>query len=179
MGFAANKRIRYMKPALGIVEMLIALAITAMLLSSVAVAFHVSLNTIDENQKVASATQNGRVVLNRMLTEARRADDVSITTGKVSILPPLDASGIILTVYELKNGTLWYRQTKAGVQSSYAVLAPSDGVQINSFSANCVMGKDSDGNTCATSITARLDLQIGNNRFAVTASTNPRRNMTW
>lgn len=164
---------------LGIVEMLIALAITAMLLTSVAVAFHASLNTIDENQKIATATQNGRVVLNRMLSEVRQAVDVSVQTGRVTILPPLDAGGVTMTKYELLNGTLWYRQTVGGAETSYPIITPEDGVVINAFAISYQSGTDADGQACTKSITARLDLQVGANRFAITASTNPRRNLIW
>lgn len=162
------------------VEMLIALAISAMLLGSVALAFHASLDAVDENQKIASATQNGRVVLNRMMTEARRAVDVECTTNRLRILPP-PGGGLTLTEYEFDTNTrtLWYRQTINGAQTSYAILSPADGVLINGFNVTFAYGNDAEGELCTKVLTAWLDLQVGANKFAVTTSMAPRRNQEW
>jgi len=164
---------------MGLVELLLALAISAMLLTSVAMAFHSSLDTMDENQKIASATQNARVVLNRMMTEVRRAEAVECTSNRVRILPPEDGSGVLLTQYELVNGTLWYCQTVAAGTNSYPILTPDDGVTINTFEINITTAVDGEGIVYTQNLTAQLDLQVGDNRFAVTASTNPRQNMDW
>lgn len=169
------------RPGLGMVEMLIALAITSMLLCSVAVAFHASLNSIDENQKIATATQNARLVLNRLMTEARRAKAVEClqaTPGKITIIPP-EGGAVTQTEYELKGDTLWYTQTQGEVPTSHAVLMLADGVIIHEFTASVLHVDENDDTTPTRTITARLDLQVGNNRFAVTASTDPRGNIQW
>lgn len=172
---------RVFQPGLGMVEMLIALAISAMLLGSVALAFHASLNSVDENQKIASATQNARVVLNRMMTEARRAVDVECTAQRLRILPPADGSGLTLTEYEFipATGIMWYRQTINGTQTSYPILTPDDGVQINGFNISYSYGQDYQGQLCTKVMTAWLDLQVGQNKFAVTTSISPRQNQEW
>ena len=164
---------------LGLVELLLALAISAMLLTSVAIAFHTSLDAMDENQKIALATQNARVILNRMMTEVRRAEAVECVGNRVSILPPDDGSGVLLTGYELVNGTLWYRQNVGTGINTYPILTPDDGITINSFEVYATTGVDGEGVSYTQSITALLDLQVGDNRFAVTASTNPRQNIDW
>lgn len=57
---------------LGLVEALIALAITAALLTAVAAAFTASSAAINENDEFFMATQGGRVALSRILTQVRR-----------------------------------------------------------------------------------------------------------
>ena len=164
---------------LGLVELLIALAITATLLTSVAIAFHASLETIEENQKIATATQSARVVLHRMMAESRCADAIDSQTSHLSILPPDDGSGVLLTEYELVDSTLWYRRKVGTVTTSYEILTPGDGVIINDFWVARETALDDGGMEYTKNITARLALQVGDNKFAVTASTNPRRNVQW
>ena len=150
-----------------------------MLLTSVAVAFHASLGSIEQNQKIASITQTSRVALHRVMAESRCADAVETAAHRVSILPPDDGSGMTLSEYELVGDTLWYRQRTNGVTTSYSLLAPADGVTVRDFAVSCQTGLDADGQTCTKDITARLDLQVDGNRFTVTASTNPRRSLEW
>lgn len=176
---------------LGLVELLLALAISSMLLVGVGVAFQASLNTVEENQEIALATQGARIVLHRMMSETRQADAVDCTSNCITIYPPL-STGIDMAEYELADGTLWYRQTVGGNTESYPVLAPSDGVMIHSFFVDHDLGSrteamiDEDTGdeieyviTYTARCTASLDLEVDGNRFAVTASTNPRKNMDW
>ncbi len=171
--------IPHTRTGLGLVELLISLAITAMLLTSVAVAFHAALENVNENQDIAAATQAGRLVLHRMIDEVRRSVDVSTTSTSVAILPPDDGSGVQMTQYFLENGVLYYSRTVGGTPQRYAILGDGDEVVINTFWVTRRTGTDSDGNACTKSISARLDLQVGDNRQAITASTNIRRNMEW
>ena len=164
---------------LGLVELLIALSITAMLLTSVAVAFHASLDSAQENQDIASVTQCARVVLHRMITEARRAEAVETDASRLSALPIDDGSGLTLVEYELVEGVLWYRQSHGVSTDDYAVLGGGDGVTVNDFWVAREIGVDGEGQSYTRNITARLDLSVGPNRFAVTSSTNPRRNLEW
>lgn len=174
------KKARSLKTAgLGLVEMLIALAITAMLLTSVGMAFHASLATVDENQKISSVTHNARIVLHRLMAQARQADAIDCVTHRISIIPPDDGSGVTLAEYQLIESTLWYRQTVGGVTNSYAILGPDDGVAINDFRISSQQGLNGLGETCIINLTAVLDLQVDGNRFNVTTSTNPRRNIEW
>ena len=186
---------------LGMIEMLIALAICAMLLTSVALAFHASLTTVEENQKISTITQSARIILHRMMAQARQADDVdfvgasqvgSIQYGPdtnlrfveslhLGVAPPLEPGEPTDLEYEFLNGSLWYRQTLSGVQESYELIGPSDGLTITHFQIlACQVDEDKDGTWDYTrDITAEMTLQIDGNTFAVTASTNPRRNLAW
>jgi len=169
-------------PGLGMVELLLSLSIMAMLLTSVAAAFHASLNTVDENQKIATVTHNARIVLNRMMAEIRQAEAVDCDDQRVSIIPPTFGDVQVIE-YERVGDTLWYRQTVDGTVHDYPILTPEDGVTIHTFDIfyETATGVDGSGNpiTYTRRVTAELDVSVGDNRFAVTASTNPRRNLTW
>lgn len=144
---------------LGLVELILALAISAMLLASVAMAFRASVQTAEENQKISAITQMARVILNRMMTECRQADDVDdglvthvpygaadttsdpnafyrwFETTHVGIAPPNpipvgQPSGL---EYEFTNGRLIYRQTIGGTVTPYELIGPSDGMTITRF----------------------------------------------
>ncbi len=165
---------------LGLVELLLSLTIASMLLTSVAIAFHASLETFDENGKVASVTHSSRVLLHRMMTEARCADAVECESNRIAIIPPDDGSCTTMVQYVLTNGTLWYRVTAGGIERVYPLLSPdTDNVTINSFNVTSETDIDENGQIYTISITAQLDLEVDGNCFAVTASTNPRQNMAW
>lgn len=170
-----------LQPGLGLVELMIALSISVMLLGSVAVAFHASLRNVEENQQIASVTQQGRVVLNRMMSESRQAIDLQCQTHKLSILPPDDGSGVSLIEYhfDADSGILYYRVTRNGVVESYPIISPSDGVTITGFSVTGQSGYDAQGIACTVKVTVVMNLAVGNNTFAVTSSCAPRRNQSW
>ncbi len=144
---------RPIRRGLGMVEMLLALAICAMVLTSVAVAFRASLQTAEENQKISTITQLARVILNRMMTECREADDVEELNGTVIRIPLshtdpndpndpnnpnnynerwLQCSDVGITLpsgqtveYQLANGSLKYIQNY--LRPGYVLIGPGDG----------------------------------------------------
>src|SRR5207248_2657435 len=62
--------------ALSLAEVMIALAITSMLLTAIAAAFQSSTQVIENNDKFFRATQSARVATNQILTEVRRSDSI-------------------------------------------------------------------------------------------------------
>ncbi|MFW6155339.1 MAG: PilW family protein [Planctomycetota bacterium] len=170
---------RHTAPGLGMVELLLSLSIMALLLTSVAAAFQASLNTVDENQKIAAVTHNARIVLNRMMAEIRQAEAVECNPHKVSIIPPDGDATLIEYQLDGDNNILWYRQTIDGTVYSHRILAPDNGAAIHAFDIFYETGTDHEGLGCVRRVTAELDVSVGDNRFAVTASTNPRRNLIW
>ncbi len=163
-----------------IAEMLMALAILAMLLSAVAVAMHASLQNYGENMKIAQLTQTARVVLNRMMSEVRTADAVDSASQRVTIIPPQPDPGNITEIeYELDEGVLYCRRTVSGVQTSLSLIASDDDVQVTGFSIVRETGIDGEGVEYTKSVTSQMDLQAGDNSFSVTASACPRRNIEY
>lgn len=174
---------RHLRAGLGIVEMLIALAITAMLLTSVAIALHASTATYDVNQRIAAATHHARMTLHRMLADARQADDLQ-WDGSTAVIRQLCADGLHETQYQWDGENLRYRKYIAGTQLTGSdgdiVVGGVDQVRVVAFNVTPVPGVDAAGQAVACKrLTASITLELGNDRFVVNASTAPRRNQDW
>ena len=80
---------------LSIVEVMISLTITSFLLVAVAAAYNASASAVEMNDRFFRATQAGRVTMNQLLTEIRRADRVACAPGNDAIIvtrPPATAT---------------------------------------------------------------------------------------
>lgn len=164
-------------------EMLIALAILAMLLAAIALATHGMMQSYTENVKIAEVTQAARVVLHRIIGQVRSAEAVDSAAQRISIIPPDNDEGISLIVYELVAGELRCSRTINGSPETH-VLIPSDGsVQVEDFSISRETETAVDGEgltyTYTRSLTAILGLRVGDNALEITASACPRRNLEY
>ena len=162
-----------------IIEMLVAVAILALLLTSVAIAFHGSLLSYSENEKIAETMQVARVVLNRLVSEVRTADAVDSDSQRVTIIPPVNSEHITEIECELSEGVLYYRRVVMGTQESQVFIASDENVQVESFSVTRETDVDGEGVTYTTALTVQLVLRSGANRFPLTASACPRRNQEY
>ncbi len=163
-----------------IVEMLMALAILAMLLSAVALAMHASLHNYGENTNIAELTQTARVVLNRMMSEIRTADAIDSASQRVTIIPPQPDPGNVTEIeYELADGVLYCHRTVSTTQTSHILIASNGDVQVTGFTITSETGIDGEEVEYTKSVTAKLDLKSGDSTFSVTASACPRRNMQY
>jgi len=116
-----------------IIEMLVAVAIVAMLLATVAVALHGSLVSYRENEKIAETVQVARVVLNRLVSEVRTADAVEYGPQRVTIIPPANSEQVTEIEYELDGGVLYYRRVVMGTQESQEFISSDENVQVECF----------------------------------------------
>lgn len=73
-------RCRENKLGFTVVELLISLAITALLLAAVAAAFNASVKNYQENEKIFQTMNNARQALLRMTAQLRTADGNSVDT---------------------------------------------------------------------------------------------------
>ena len=71
------KRLQKNDAAFTIIELLLALAITAMLLTAAAVAFNASIKNYEENENIFHSINKARQALFRITTELRTADAVA------------------------------------------------------------------------------------------------------
>ena len=165
--------------AFTIAELLLTLALLGVLLAGLAVAIDASMLSYRENEKIATATQAARVILNRMTTEIRTAAAVDSTSTQITIVPPDDGSGLEQIQYDYAEGALYYRRTINGATASYVLLGAGDEVTVSSFAVLREVGLDWQGTPCTKSITVRLSLLVKNETFAVTASASPRRNQLY
>jgi len=162
-----------------LVEILLALTVSALLLAAIATAMHASLVSFKENQQIAEATQTARSILSRMTRDIRTAEAISYTTDSLRIIPPIDGSGITEIQYEFTGTGLTYRVTKNGVQTSAALVAADDDVQVYSFAIVPEMGQDWEGFDCVKSLALQITFEIDGKRFPHAASARPRRNMVY
>ena len=160
-------------------EMLLALAIVALLLASVAVAMKGALVSYAENAKIAEVTQAARVIVNRMLTEIRTADAVVTSSQQVTITPPANADGVTRIIYELSSGTLYYRRTVNGSEEWNTLIASDETLKVQSLAVVRQTALDGDGQTYTTSVNARLVLQAANEPLFISASACPRRTQSY
>jgi len=162
-----------------LVEVLLSLAILAMLLAAVAVAVEASLTSFRENEDLADVTQTIRTVLNRISRDIRTAQAVDWDYTTLSIIPADNGSGITNIEYENDAGQLVYRITIDGVQTSHVFIPRSGKVQVSSFDVVQELGQDYQGVDCTKSITIRLVLDIDGKSFPATATASPRRNQLY
>ena len=179
LGNRAGVRIRSRPRGFTIVEMLISLAITALLMAAVAGAVQAVLMSYTENMSIAEVAQASRVVLYRMMSEARTADAISIGSHRLTIIPPANEQGIDQIEYELSGGVLSYRTTVDGNTTSQAVVSAGQSVEIVAFTVTRQTAVDGEGVTYTVSVTAQLTLQCGKETMPITASACPRRNLTF
>src|SRR5215212_2456647 len=82
--FKRSKRLPARR-GLSLAEVMISLAISAMLLTAVAAAFTASAEAIEQNDEFFRASQAARVSMNQILTEIRRANAVQVPATNKSL----------------------------------------------------------------------------------------------
>ena len=162
--------------AFTMVELLMSLAITALLLASVAVGTHAYLKSYRDNERIVSLTETSRLVLRRMMVEARAAADLDSTATQLTIIPIDDGSGLEQIQYEYTDGQLHYRCTVSGQQTDQVLIGDgSDDITISDFS----ILREDDAEGGPVSVKVWLVLARGNESFPVTASAVIRRNQEY
>lgn len=173
-------RIRRNKSGFTLAEILVSMAITAALLTAVAAALHASINSYQENQKIAAATQTARTVLSRMMRDIRTADAVETTSFSVTIIPPSNPDGLQMIRYESPyDGKLHYYRTVNGDTSEYILIGDEEPISVESFYVSGEKAQDGEGVWYTTRVSAQLRLYVGDNFFFVSASACPRRNQEY
>lgn len=81
------------KAGMGLIEVMIALTICAVLLVACATAFTASASAINNNDAFMRCSQAGRVTLNQILAEIRNCADLDMSTANtIKIMRPLPAA---------------------------------------------------------------------------------------
>ena len=162
--------------AFTVVEILVALSISAVLLTAIAVAMHAALYSYEQNEESAAATHTARTILDRMSRDIRTAQAVDYSAGVITIIPPDDGSGISEVEYEQVGSELIYRVTKDGTQSSHELISSADEFSVGSFTISEQTGQDWQGYDCIKSLSLELEVDIGGKSFTFAATASPRRN---
>lgn len=155
--------------ALSIVEMVISLAIAAMLLTAVAAAFTASAAAVEVNDDFFRASQAARVSLNQILTDLRRSDGVEVPTS--TLVEVITWDGLDRGYqYDAVNAQIKLITNDVTTDPDY-VLARN--VTACAFAADTSV--DAQGITHYVRISVTLTVQVGENRITLTGSVAPRR----
>jgi len=175
----AAARPRGRRPAgFTVAELLLASALLAALGAAMAAATQAFCQTHSENLKLADLAQRGRIILNRLAAETRTASAVNIATNRLTILPAPNAEGLTQIKYELDQGTLYYRRTVNGTETSYPLVESAGDVRVGTFAVSRVTATDGGGVLYTRSVTVRLTLTdtAGRNSIPATVTASLRRN---
>jgi type II secretory pathway pseudopilin PulG len=147
------------RAGLGLVEAMIALAITAALLTAVAAAFSASSAAINENDEFFMATQGGRVALSRILTQVRRGTVSTLSTAQQLTLIT-DSGKTHRYTIDLTEKVIKLTIVENSVESTH-VLART----ISAGTFTYETGTDYDGNPCIKRVAMTLTVEKNNNRI--------------
>ena len=177
MKFTTNRRVmRRARRGLSLAEVLISLTISTFLLVAVAAAYTASADAVEMNDKFFRATQAGRVTMNQLLTEIRRADDVEVFADRISVFRPIQN--------RLPNETLrTYKYDAVNKQMKLQIsylppAAPSPWYSLARNVDQATFGPaETDGTPAARvlRVPVTLVVKIGNNEVRLSGSSGPRR----
>ena len=159
---------------LGLVEAMVALAITAALLTAVAAAFTGASDAVRQNDTFFRATHTARVALNRVLTQVRRGtvDNASTSTN----LHLITDTGVDVR-YKFLGGTDGVLQMiirKNGTDTAYELAR-----HLSSCDFQCQAGTDYAGNPCITRVAVQMRVKEGVNEVLLSGTGTCRRSLTF
>ena len=161
-----------------LVELLLAIILTAMLMVALAAVLDASLTTDRMNRTTADAHQIGRLLTERISRDLRKAGDASYRTNGVRIFPA-DTTGTLEWVeYRYHNsgsyqGDLVYRIRDNGSTTTYVILDNADDVTCTAF-ARTITDNDSGE---AAMVSVRLTLDSSGETYQFMASGSLRANL--
>ena len=168
---------------LSIVEVMISLTISSFLLVAVAAAYNASANAVEMNDRFFRATQAGRVTLNQVLTEIRRADWVAcsptydsiiITRPKQSRLTDEDSREFKYDAVAKKITLQIFYKNAAGTTWTSPAYSLASNVETAKFGPPDRM-KDATGADLDVRVPITVDVKIGSNSVRLSGSSGPRR----
>ena len=152
------------KRAFTIVELLISLAITAMLLAAVAVAFNASVKNYQENEGMFKAMNSARQALLRMTTQLRTANVVNIDSLTTECT---------LTI---ATGQITYRYN-SGDKKLYLITPGGNYVLCDNVTAISFTKALTTDGTKVKSVQISMTVGIGNNSQTVSSAAVIRKNL--
>lgn len=158
---------------LGLIEAMIALAITAALLTGVAVAFVASSSAVSNNDQFFRATQASRISLNRILTQIRRGTvDTNSTATSLHLLT--DTNQDYTYSYNSTSQQLKLVTNSITTDADY-VLARN----VTTCSFSYQTGTNYAAQTCVMRVAVLMTVKVGNNQVLVSGSAAPRGNFSF
>lgn len=167
---------------LSIVEVMISLTISAFLLVAVAAAYNASANAVEMNDRFFRATQAGRVTLNQLLTEIRRADfvycaptydSIIVTRPKQNKLTDEDSREFKYDPVAKKITLQIYYKNTAGTTWTSPAYSLASNVELAKFGPPDKITDATGEHDVRVPVT--VDVKIGGNSVRLSGSSGPRR----
>jgi prepilin-type N-terminal cleavage/methylation domain-containing protein len=169
-----SKLISRVRRGLSLVEVMISLAISAMLLTAVAAAFTASSDAIEVNDEFFRASQAARVSMNQILTEIRRANAVQVPTSNKTLS---------MMTHDGKDRTYTYDSNakKLKLITNDVTTDPDYTLAGNCSTATFDVDtyKDTGGITHVVRVSVTICVQVGRNQIRLTGSAAPRKEQVW
>ena len=170
----SNHRFKKSRRGLSLAEVMISLAISAMLLTAVAAAFTASSDAIEINDQFFRASQAARVSMTQILTEIRRANAVQV---------PANNKSLSMLTHDGKDRTYSYDSATQKLKLiTNDVLTDPDYTLTN----NCTSATfDADTYTDAGGIkhvirvSVTVIVKVDKNTIRLTGSAAPRKEQSW
>jgi len=165
---------RFQRPGLSLVEVMISLAIAALLLTGVAAAYSASASAIDMNDRFFRASQAARVSMHQLLTEIRRCQAVQVSSAtQVDVITATDQDRSYR--FDSTTGKLKLITNESTTDPDYTLAS-------NVTSATFVADSEPDPNTGinrVVRVTITVTVKIGDNEVRLSGSAAPRRNLVY
>jgi hypothetical protein len=168
---------------LSIAEVTISLTISSFLLVAVAAAYSASADAVEMNDRFFRATQAGRVTMNQVLTEIRRADSVLCSAAGDTLIvtrpaetraPTFEASREFKYNAAAKTITLQIYFDKAGVKTTSPLYTLARNVELCSFGPPDKFTQ-ADGTQAEIRVPVTVEVKLGTNKVRLNGSSSPRR----
>lgn len=167
--------------ALSLAEVMISLAITAMLLTAIAAAFQSSAAVIENNDRFFRATQSARVALGQILTEIRRCDSVQVSSTQIDIIRPTETRPANEKMrsykYDAANKRIVLFITHLDNTTTGQFPAAESVVSIAPFTYD--MGTDANNTACVARVSVALEVKVGSSDIRLSGSAAPRRSLSY
>lgn len=166
-----SNRISKYRRGLSLAEVMISLAISAMLLTAVAAAFTASSEAIETNDEFFRASQAARVSMNQILTEIRRCGSVT--------WPGSTPTDLSMTAHDGKLRDYVYDAASKKLQLvTSAAGSPTYNLASNVQSASFAYSTDPAG-AKVLRVSVTVIVQVGKNTIRLTGSAAVRKQQDW
>jgi type II secretory pathway pseudopilin PulG len=171
---ASTKAIKKSRLGLSLAEVMISLAISAMLLTAVAAAFSASSEAIEQNDTFFRASQAARVSMTQILTEIRRANAVQV---------PASNKSLSMITFDNHDRTYSYDSAaqKLKLITNDILTDPDYTLASNctsaTFDADTIT--DAGGIKHVVRVAVTVIVKVDRNAIRLTGSAAPRKEQTW
>ena len=172
--FSSKHRIKKSRRGLSLAEVMISLAISAMLLTAVAAAFSASSEAIEQNDTFFRASQAARVSMTQILTEVRRANAVAV---------PGNNKSLSMITHDNKDRTYSFDSAaqKLKLITNDVLTDPDYTLASNCTSATFDVDTytDAGGVKHVNRVAVTIVVKVDKNTIRLTGSAAPRKEQSW